>query len=155
GVVIRGATDDLPGLGEALNDTKHADVRQNAVLVLRHWIGRSSGQDAKLYELLITDKKLTPAQAESAVNLLHSFGPNELAQPETWETLTESLHHDKLPIRELAAFHLYRLVPEGKEIKFAPAGSKEQIEAAYKAWKKLIPDGELPKKPKDKKDTKD
>lgn len=152
GVIILGATDNLNGLGEALSNSKHADVRENAVLVLRHWIGRSPGQDTRLYDLLTSEKKLTPAQAESVVNLLHSFGPSELARPETWETLIEYLRHDKLPIRELAAFHLYRLVPDAKDIKYNPAGTKEEREAAYKEWKKRIPEGEVPKKAKAKED---
>ncbi len=45
-------------------------------------------------------------------------------------------------------------MPEGRDIKYDPTGSKEELEAAYKAWKKLIPDGEVPKKAKDKKDSK-
>lgn len=150
GVVTLGAIDDLPGLIATLDESKHGDTRDDAIMVMRHWIGRGPGQDAKLFAALQKDKKFTPAQADIVLRLLHSFGQKDLARPETYEVLIEFLRHDKLAIRELAEYHIYRLVPEGKKIVYNPAGTKAELETAYKEWKKLVPDGELPKKPKDK-----
>ena len=49
----------LPRLFAALK-SPHADVRNQAVLVLRHWAGRGPGQTAKLYDTLTRDAKATP-----------------------------------------------------------------------------------------------
>jgi hypothetical protein len=150
GVVILGAIDDLSTLIDQLNNPKH-DIRDHTVMVMRHWIGRSAGQDAKMYAALLK-KDYSPAQAETVMQLLHSPGDRQLRSPEWWETLIEYLKSDKVAVRKLAEYHLYRLVPAGKNIKYSSVGTKAEQEAAYKEWKKLIPDGELPprEKPKEK-----
>ena len=53
-------------------------------------------------------------------------------------------------IGALAQWHLNRLAPAGKDIPYNPAGTAEERDQAFKAWKKLIPDGQLPPKPKPK-----
>lgn len=143
-VVAMGATDNLTGLVDALGNTKHSDVRDNAILVLRHWIGRCPGQDMKLYKALIEQKKYSSAQAEILLQLLHSFGEAEVGDPETYQTLIAYLGHDKLPIRELAFWHLHRLAPAGKEIPYNAAAPKAARDAGIAKWKKLIPEGKLP-----------
>ena len=60
------------------------------------------------------------------------------------KVLIEYLAHDQSPIRNLAAWHLVRLVPQGKAIAFKPNGTKADTESAYREWKKLIPPGKLP-----------
>jgi hypothetical protein len=64
--------------------------------------------------------------------------------PETYEVLIDYLTHEKIGIRNLAAWHLIRLVPEGKTIGFKPDGTPEENEKAIEAWKKLIPAGKVP-----------
>jgi hypothetical protein len=135
-------------VGQALIAGKHPDLWENATLVLRNWIGRGPGQDQKVYHNLIELRKYSPAHAATVVSLLHDFGPNELLQPETYDTLIEYLKHERLAIRGLAAWHLYRLVPAGRKIEYNPNGTPAEHEAAYNAWKKLIPNGQLPPKPK-------
>ncbi len=76
--------------------------------------------------------------------MLHDFGSDQLREPTFWQTLISYLRADKPAIRTLAYWHLYRLVPQGREPKFDPSGDAKQREAAYEAWKKLIPDGALP-----------
>jgi hypothetical protein len=150
GVVVLGAIDDLSTLIDQLNYPKH-EIRDHTVTVMRHWIGRGPGQDARMYAALLK-KDYTPAQAETVLELLHSPGPKQLGSPEWWETLIEYLKSDKVAVRKLAEYHLYRLVPAGKKIKYSSVGTKAEQEAAYKEWKKLIPEGELPprEKPKEK-----
>ena len=150
GVVALGATDDLPRLVDALNDEKQADVRLNAVQVLRHWIGRSSGQDQKLYDYLVAEKKYPPGQADITLRLLHSFGAADLGRPETWELLIAYLTHDKQPVRELARWHLYRLVAAAKEIPYDAAAPAKERDAAQAKWRVLIPEGKLPPRVEDK-----
>jgi hypothetical protein len=138
-----GAIDDLAGLTDALSNPRHEDVRQDAIVTLRHWIGRKPGQDLKLYEFLIKEKKYTPNQAEIILQLLHSFSDADRSQPATYETLIEYLLHDKLAIRQLAKWHLARLAPSGK-LEFDPAASPEELQKVYAQWKEFIPTGKLP-----------
>lgn len=138
------ATDDLDGLLTALSQEGNSPVRQAAVLALRHWIGHSPGRDLQVYQALLEKSKYTPPQAETVLQLLHSFGDDALARPETYETLIAYLQHPRLPVRELARWHLYRLAPAGKDIAYDPAGPQAAREKAYREWKKLVPDGMLP-----------
>lgn len=142
-----GALDQLPQLGEAMRNAKHLDVWDNGVLALRHWIGRGPGQDLKLYQGLIDSKRYTPAQAATVLNLLHSFGEDDLAHPETYEALLKYMENDNLAIRGLAYWHLSRLVPAGKKFGFNPMAPKEEREKALKEWHNLIPEGKMPPKP--------
>jgi hypothetical protein len=147
-VYAMGATDDLARLGAALAAAKHPDVWENGVLALRHWIGRGPGQDMKLYQAMLKEAKFTDKQASTVLQLLHSFGEDDMAQPETYEILVMYLNHEKLAIRGLAHWHLVRLVPEGKKIAYSPLDPKEKREKAVEEWKKLLPEGKLPPKPK-------
>jgi hypothetical protein len=148
-VLCLGALDSIPKVLDALadDDEGHEEVRQAAVQELRHWIGERPGQDPKLYQMLIEQKQYAPSQAETALQLLHDLTPDQLRQPPTWEALIGYLRADQSAIRTLAYWHLYRLVPEGRKPVYNPAGDTKQREAAYEAWKKLIPDGKLPPAP--------
>ncbi len=145
-VYALGALDDLPHLVDALANTKHPDVREIAIVALRHWIGRGPGQDPRLYRLLLEDKKYTANQAAIVMQLLHSFGDAERQQRETYESLIAYLQHDQLAIRELARWHLARLAPAGKAISYDAAAAAPQRERAVKQWQKLLQEGKLPPK---------
>jgi hypothetical protein len=139
------ALDNLGPVVAGLAD-KHADVRDAAVQALRAWIGRGPGQDQKLYDSLQKEEKFSKVHAEIVLDLLHSFGDADLEKPATYEALIGYLRHTRPAIRELAAWQLYRLVPHGKDIAYDPNGSREDLDKAYKAWKELVPSGQLPKK---------
>jgi hypothetical protein len=147
-VCAMGALDNLEGLGKALREAKHPDVWENGVLVLRHWIGRGPGQDQRLYKAFIEIAKYSPVDAETVLQLLHSYGEEDLARPELYETLIDYLGHDKLAVRGLAYWHLVRLVPAGKDFGYNPQDSKESRDAAIQKWKKLIPAGQMPPRAK-------
>jgi len=146
GIILCGALDDLPRLGAALARTKHRDVWDTVVVVLRHWIGRAPGQDQRLYQGLVEKAGYKPAEAETVLQLLHS--PFAADQPETYETLLAYLNHNKLAIRELAWWHLSRLVPKGPAVRYDPAAPAAERRKAHDAWKALIPSGSLPPAPK-------
>lgn len=150
-VIFMGALDDLDGLGEVLTGTKFPDTWDRAVVVVRHWLGRRPGQDQLLYRRLVEKRGFKPAQAEGILQLLHSFGDADLAQPELYKMLVKYLDHDALGIRGLAHWHLVRLVPAGKDFGFNPLDPKDKRDKAREQWKKLIDDllakGELPPKP--------
>src|SRR5262249_32695304 len=141
------ATDDLTSLRDALLDEQHDDIRLMAIDVLRQWIALRADHDQRLFQLL-GSKGFSEAHTEIIMQLLHSFSNADINNPSTYETLIEYLPHDRLPIRKLAYWHLVRLVPEGAKYSYNPTGSAEQREKAYEQWKKLVPTGKLPPKPK-------
>jgi hypothetical protein len=134
-------------LWKAFDGGKKVTQRLVAVETLRHWIGRRPGQDAALSRSLVRNEKYSPEHASTVLQLLHSYGQKGIEDPVTYEVLIADLDHDKLPIRELAAWHLYRLAPAGREITYDAASSPEKRTEAVKKWKQLIPRGELPPMP--------
>lgn len=138
------ATDQLELFFKVLLSTKQNDVIENGIIGLRHWIGRKPGQDLKLYDFVMGSRHYTKKQAEIFVDLLHSFGDDELKEPETYEALIDYLSSDKASIRGLANWHLHRLVPKGRDIKFDPIGSEAERKEAIAKWKKLVPKGTVP-----------
>lgn len=147
-IYLIAAMDDLERLGNVVMHTKHQDVWDHGVLALRHWLGRCPGQDLKFYDMLVKKRDCSPAHAETIISLTRSFSDHDLAGPECYEMLIEYLLHDKQAIRGLAHWHLHRLVPEGRKIKYSALDTKEERSEAHKEWKKLIPDGKLPPHPK-------
>jgi hypothetical protein len=147
-VFAMGAFDDLDRLARVLTEAKYADLWENGVLAARHWIGRKPGQDQLLYRTLQERYGLPAAHAETVLQLLHSFSDEELSRPETYELLIDYLNHDRLAIRGLAYWHLSRLVPAGQSIAYNPLGTSEERARAQQQWRKLIPSGEVPPKPK-------
>jgi hypothetical protein len=148
GVIGYGALDDLPHLFDALTDSQHPDVRDTAVQVLRHWIGRGPGQDLKLYESLLANNKLNKARAATVLQLLHSFSPADATRADTFEQLIDYLGSDSPAVRELAYWHLLRLAGSNVAVPFDSAGPEEERKKAVEAWRKLLTEGKIfPKKP--------
>jgi hypothetical protein len=149
-VIFMGALDDLDGLGNILTATKYPDTWDRAVETVRHWIGRCACQDQVIYRLLLEKRMMSPVHAQTILQLLHSFGDTDLAQPELYKMLVKFLDHENLGVRGLAHWHLVRLVPAGKKFAYNPLDPKEKRDKARDQWKKLIDDmldkGELPPK---------
>jgi hypothetical protein len=136
-VLLLVAMDDLPRLADVLRATTHQDVWDTAIIALRNWIGRGPGQDQKLYAGLIEKGKFTPREAEATMELLHSFGSEDLRRPETYQMLINYLGSERPTVRQLAYWHLYRLMPAGRSIGYDPMAPKEKRDAAIKEWRKL------------------
>jgi hypothetical protein len=147
-VVIAGALDDLPRVIAALGDPKRADVREMAVLVLRNWLGRGPGQADKLFAALTGEGKYSRIDAGTVLFLLFGLDEHQLAQPAAYDILIAMLGNEKLAVRELANWHLQRLVPAGKDIAYDPAGPAEARQEAQASWRRLIPPGQVPPKTK-------
>jgi hypothetical protein len=143
GMYAAAALDQLHFVGDTLITSKRPDDWQNAVVALRHWLGRGSGQQRLLYDRLIKDRGFTPAEARTVLQMLHGFTELQTSQPLLYSILIDMLRHERLAIRGLAQWHLRRLAPTVK-VEFNPAGDKEERERAHAAWKKAIPDGKLP-----------
>ena len=148
GVTLAGAVDDLPRVFGVLMQSKDAATRDHAVVVLRHWLGREPGQAKKLYTSLVDGKKLTEVQARNLLHLLFGFNEEERGSPDTYAVLLTYLDHKNQAVRTLANWHLVRLAPAGKDIAFDAAAPEEQRRQAVQRWHTLIPDGQLPPRPK-------
>ena len=147
-VACMGALDELPRLWDALDNAKHSDVRDQAVVTLRNWIGRHHGQITKLYDHITTAKKFTPAQARTALMLLKGFDERDRKEPLTFQLLIGGLEAVTLPIRELAYWNLERLAPAGEAIGYDAGADEAARRTAVAAWRQLIPEGQLPPLPK-------
>jgi hypothetical protein len=145
-VALLGATDNLSRLVMALDSAKQVDIWDNTVRTLRHWIGRGPGQDQILYKRLTELHGYKPSEAETVLYFLHTPDDVETSCRETYDMLIDHLNSNRPAIRGLAYWHLYRLVPEGRNIPFDRLASKEDLARARAEWKKLIPDGQLPPK---------
>jgi hypothetical protein len=141
------AINDIDRVMQALEDPHYTEGRKAAVIALRHWIGDDAGRDRLLYQYLIDRLGSSKAQAATILQLLHNALAAE--EPDTYELLIAYLRHERLAIRELAWWHLSRLVPEDILIPYDPASSAAERAKASAAWKELIPSGSLPaRKPK-------
>lgn len=137
------AMDEVDKVADVLGTSKHREMRQAAVVCLRHWIGEREGRDERLFALLQNELGYTKAEAASVLQLLHS--PFNRDQPETYETLITFLKHRKQAVRQLAHWHLIRLAPIGRDIPFDASGPADAREKAFAAWKARVPAGTLPK----------
>jgi hypothetical protein len=144
GVIAAGALDRLPKLAAFFRQAKHPDLLDTAILVFRHWLGRGPGQDQKMYHALIEKGGFSKLEAESMMQLLHGFGEEDQAEPETYDLLITELNDSRLAIRALAYWNLVRLVPEGKKIEYSPLADKEDRKRAQDEWRKLVPPGTVP-----------
>jgi hypothetical protein len=136
------ALDDFQSLFDALNYDKEDKlapvVRQAAVESLQSWIASSRDAEYKLFALLQKNYSYKLAQASMIMDLLHTtaHSANLRAQPETYKALIAQLDNDLLPIRELAAWHLYRLVPSAM-IPFPNTADRATCRKVKEEWGKL------------------
>jgi hypothetical protein len=138
------ALDDVAAGIAALKDNKAKAVRGAGIGALFHYIGRDSAADVGLYEALVADK-IKPGQASIIMELLHGMSAEARLRPETYDALITYLQSDHIGVRELAAMNLYALVPAGRKIAFDAAGTVQERARAQAAWRKLIPEGQVPK----------
>lgn len=147
-VLALGAMDELPALVDLLEQDKQPDLRMTAIEVLRNWIAHSRSSEYKLYDLLRSKYKMT--EAETIMQLLHSFSERATQQPDTYELLIDYLIHPVMPIRELGAWHLYQMAPAGRNIPYNASADSQVRQRAHASWRALIPPGHLPPAPKGK-----
>lgn len=138
------ALDDSAAAAAALQDPISKETRRAAITGLTHFIGRGAQEDLKLYQSL-TASGLKPGAAAIVMELLHGFGQQARARPETYDALITYLQSDQIAIRELAAWNLYRLVLQGKDISYDAGAEANQRAQAQAAWRKLVPEGQVPR----------
>lgn len=143
-IFAMGATDNLDKLWSTMLTLKTPEVIDDAVIALRHWIGREPGQDAKLWDYLVTKREYSERQADQTLDLLHSPSKADLARPEFYEHLILLLNAKRDLPRILAHWHLVRLVPQGASIHYNPLGTPGERKEAAAKWATLVPKGKLP-----------
>jgi hypothetical protein len=129
------ALDEVKKVVELLETSPYPEVRDSAVIGLRHWIGSRGGRDDKLYNILMEESGYSKNEAAAIMEMLHS--PFDRDAIETYQTLIAFLKHRRQAIRELAHWHLIRLEPKGAEIPYDASGSAEERAKAVAAWLKL------------------
>jgi hypothetical protein len=141
------AVDDLASLLDSLEE-KFPEVRTTAIETLRMWTASARDHDSKLFEAVAKkyyDRQ--PGVWERIMELLHSFSEEQAALPSTYETLIDNLN-SKIPvIRELSAWHLYQMVPQGRQIPYLSDTDEPARREAQKMWQTLVPPGQLPRQP--------
>jgi uncharacterized protein (TIGR03000 family) len=145
GVTTAGAVDDLPRVIKGMGDAKHADLRDHAVIVLRHWLGRGKGQLERLHQSLLK-QGVSDVRARTLLQLVLGFDQEQQTRPETYELLLHSLQHPRVEVRELARWHLVRLAPAGRAFGFDAAAPEAARQKAVAQWQRLIPEGQLPRR---------
>jgi len=144
GVTALGALDDLPHLLQALANEKHQDVREQAILTLRHWLGRAPGQVKTLRVAMLKSKQFSLLQVKTTMQLLFGFDDEDRARPAVKELLAVLLDHKNVGIRELAHWHLVRIEPKGRDIPYDAAGSADQRQQAIERWRQVLQTASAP-----------
>lgn len=147
GVIGLGATDHLPELINALFNEKNDDVREVAVIALRHWMGRGPGQAEKLFTAFDADKRFKGIKARTAMQLLDGFSSEDLQQPFTYQLLILQLLNPNTAIRQLTWWHFQRLAADASKVDYSPTAPLAQRLKAVAQLRKLIPPGQLPSRP--------
>jgi hypothetical protein len=148
GITMAGAVDDLPRIFGVLMTSKDTATRDFAIVALRHWLGREPGQLKKMHAAMLATNNVNDIQARNLIHLLVGFNEEERADPDTYDLLLTYLDYQGQAVRTLAHWHLVRLAPGGKDFGFDAAAPEEQRRQAVQRWHALIPDGQLPPRPK-------
>jgi hypothetical protein len=126
--------------------------REDAIIALRRWICRGPQTvkllyDAKANEGLLLKKGFKASEADSMLQMLYlQLSEATAKRKDTYEVLAGYLRHSKMPIRQLAYYHLKQLtfgvkgLPEND-----PSWTQERRNKAADKWEDLIMKGELPK----------
>ncbi len=145
-VTAMGALDDVRGLFNVLATSPHADARDQAVLALRHWLGRAPGQTKKL-DAGFRKAGLSAVQSQNVLQLLYGFTPEQKRDPAVYDLLIDNLKSSRPALRALSYWHLYRLAPAGRTIAYDPQAPEAERDRGYAQWRQLIPAGKLPPAP--------
>ncbi len=148
-----GSLDDVTALIDILGNGKlNPYCRFAAIDALRQFIGRNEDQERKLFDPkaktgVLIEKQFRTADARQIMELLHTPSEEQRGSPDFWMALTHLLAHEKHVIRELAIWHLARLLPEGlKKIGYNPSDPPDVLQAKAQQWKELVEAKSMPPK---------
>jgi hypothetical protein len=141
----QGALGLVSPLLDELVEPQFPELRQAAAVALAHFAARSPANDQLLGEQL---QKAYGALAEQAEWLLHGFTEAQTNEPATYERLIAALRNDQAGVRELAAWRLRQLDPDGAaQIRFNATDPEAARDKAVTEWQKRIPAGKVPPRP--------
>jgi hypothetical protein len=144
-VLGQGAVGRMPSLLDALEEPQFPDARAAAAAALAQFAARQPGNDQQVYELLLARRGYADRQAEQALWLLHGFDEAQLNNPATYERLIDALRSEQAAVRELAAWRLRLIDPEGAaQARFSATDPEPAREKAVGEWQRRIPPGKLP-----------
>jgi hypothetical protein len=115
-----------------------------SITLLRHWVARSTTHDLRLFDYLTRQRSYSVAEARIIVQLLLGFSDEDLRLAETYQVLLDYVGHEQALIRNLAAWHLLRLVPEVRRFAYQPAGSRDAALRIQEQWRSLLRPESLP-----------
>jgi hypothetical protein len=145
GVLGQGAIGQTGQVLDALEEPQFPEARAAAAAALVHFSARQPDADQKVFDLLQSRKGYTLLQAGQAVWLLHGFSDAQLSDPNIFERLIDALRSDQTAVRELAAWRLRQIDPEGAAlIRFSATDPEPAREKAVGDWLRRIPPGKLP-----------
>jgi hypothetical protein len=142
------ALDDIQRLLDVLTTDKEREVRWEAKDRLQAWIAYAPDNEYVLYDTL--QPAFDKGEAAMFMQLLRNFPLEQLKDsmqgPGIFQALIGYLGKEqrKIAIRELAYYHLWHLVPEGRNISYSATMPAAQLDQAQLEWRKLIPPGSLP-----------
>jgi hypothetical protein len=147
-----GAVDEVRRLFDVLGNEEPDRLweRQAAILTLRHWIARAAGYGGYLYDpktkkgLLTENRKFSPSEAETLLELLHPFSVKLGGDPETFRLLAHYLQSEKHAVRELAWYQLGILAFPVKLPDYNPAWPAEDRAKVVEEVNKLVDAKKLP-----------
>jgi hypothetical protein len=140
------AVDDIQRLIGVLKDHKDKDVRWEAKEMLLAWISTKVDDEYVLFDTL--QQSYAKGEAEIFMQLLRHFSGQQLQDPNIYQALIGYLGNRKIAIRELAYYHLWHVVPEGRNIPHIQSALEDQVRTEVLQWQKLIPQGTVPPAPK-------
>ncbi|MBX3448288.1 MAG: hypothetical protein KF777_01950 [Planctomycetaceae bacterium] len=124
------ATQDFPGLVQALAEAPHPEARATARRGIREWLVQHPADGAVLRREL--GRFYRPADLETVYRLLWGYSDMEMLDRGPSDELVNSLRNPLVEVRELAIAELERHT--GKRYDFRPQGSAQQREAAVQRW---------------------
>jgi hypothetical protein len=147
-VMSLSAIDAIDDLAECLTHPR-ADVRDDAVEALRHWLGRGPGQRDRFRSVL--EKKYSQkADVDLVLQFLRIPSGEDFYSVDTYRVPIENLASDNTAVSHLAYWHLQRLanreLNETPQLKFDPVAPKARRETVQRLWRKLLDDERLPPK---------
>lgn len=124
------ATQDFPGLVQALAEAPHPEARAAARGGIREWLVQHPADGAVLRRELA--RFYRPSDLETVYRLLWGYSDMEMLDRGPSDELVNSLRNPLVEVRELAIAELERHT--GKRYDFRPQGSTQQREAAVQRW---------------------
>ena len=128
------ATQQIPGLVEAIARAEFEEVRATAITGIRQWLPQSeNNRDVLKSEL---EKHFPPDQVDPIYRLLWGYDDSDARNQVTSRLLVDWLKHDSIVIRQLAFMHIFRLTNQRYD--YRPVNPPNQRRVAIERWEQHL-----------------